>query len=126
VLGSGLLVGFVATTDLARATAFYRDVLGLEVVEETPIATTHSANGAVVRVTVVDQHSPPPYTVLGWTVRDIDELVTALGSRSVQFERFAGMDQDAHGVWTAPGGDRVAWFRDPDGNLLSVTEPRRN
>jgi catechol 2,3-dioxygenase-like lactoylglutathione lyase family enzyme len=122
MLGSCDLVAFVATRDLDRAAAFYRDVLGLEVVEQTPIACVLSANGTSVRVTRVDDFTPPSYTVLGWLVPDAHAAVRDLTTRGVTFERFAGMGQDDDGVWTAPSGDRVAWFKDPDGNTLSVTE----
>ena len=116
------LVAFVATTDLARARAFYADVVGLTVTEDSPFACVFDANGTAVRVTPVRDHTPAPFTVLGWTVRDMAASVRDLVSRGVGFQRFDGMDQDELGVWTAPGGDRVAWFKDPDGNVLSLTE----
>ena len=117
------LIAFVATRDLERAGAFYRDVLGLAPLEETPIAWVLSAHGTTLRVTLVDGFAPPPYTVLGWRVPDVHASVAGLAARGVAFERFEGMGQDDDGVWTAPSGDRVAWFKDPDGNLLSLTEP---
>jgi catechol 2,3-dioxygenase-like lactoylglutathione lyase family enzyme len=122
MLGASDLVGFVPTTDLDRAAAFYGGVLGLEPLDTSPVATTFDAHGTVLRVTLVDHLSPAPFTVLGWTVTGMDEIVRSLGARGVAFERFAGMDQDELGIWTTPGGDRVAWFKDPDGNVLSVTE----
>jgi catechol 2,3-dioxygenase-like lactoylglutathione lyase family enzyme len=123
MLGASDLVAFVATTDLARATSFYGDALGLGLKETTPIAVVFDAHGTLLRVTLVDQHSPAPFTVLGWSVDTIEDTVRALGGRGVAFERFAGMDQDDLGIWTTPGGDRVAWFKDPDGNVLSLTQP---
>jgi catechol 2,3-dioxygenase-like lactoylglutathione lyase family enzyme len=122
MLESSDLVAFVATTDLDRARAFYGDVLGLSVVEESPFACVFDAHGTQIRVTPVGEIRIAPYTVLGWAVADIVAMVRALGSAGVRFERFPGMDQDDLGVWAAPGGARVAWFTDPDGNVLSLTQ----
>ena len=116
------LVAFVATTDLARANAFYVTTLGLPVIEENPYACVCDANGTVLRITAVDALTVAPSTVLGWTVPDIVAAVAGLVDRGVTFDRFEGMAQDGLGVWIAPGGARVAWFRDPDGNRLSVTQ----
>jgi catechol 2,3-dioxygenase-like lactoylglutathione lyase family enzyme len=124
MLGASDLVGFVAATDLARAGEFYGITLGLEVVEESPVARAFDAHGTPLRVTLVESFVPQGFTVLGWTVDDIQSTVRALGDRGVGFERFAGMDQDDLGVWTAPSGDLVAWFKDPDGNVLSLTQVR--
>jgi catechol 2,3-dioxygenase-like lactoylglutathione lyase family enzyme len=122
MLASCDLMAFVATTSLARAKDFYLTTLRLPLIEESPYACVFDANGTVLRVTVVDTLTPAPYTVLGWTVPDIGEMVKSLVHRGVTFDRFPGMDQDEAGVWDAPGGARVAWFRDPDGNRLSVTQ----
>jgi catechol 2,3-dioxygenase-like lactoylglutathione lyase family enzyme len=118
------LVAFIATSDIDRARGFYCDVLGLAVVEESPFALVLDANGVMVRLTPVEAPVVAPYTVLGWRVGDTTSMgatVGALAMAGVERERFDGMEQDADGVWTAPGGDRIAWFRDPDGHLLSVT-----
>ncbi len=123
MLGTKDLVAFVGTTDLPRARAFYGGALGLSVVEEGPFACVFDAHGTSLRVTPVDEVAPAPYTVLGWTVPDVASTVAALAAVGVAVERFDGVEQDGLGVWQAPGGARVAWFRDPDGNLLSVTEP---
>jgi catechol 2,3-dioxygenase-like lactoylglutathione lyase family enzyme len=114
----------VATTDAGRAQVFYRDVLGLPLIEENPFASVFRANRVILRVSVVGELSPAPYTVLGWSVEDIEGMVKHLGERGVAFERFSfpGMDQNGLGIWTAPSGDRVAWFKDPDENLLSLTQ----
>jgi catechol 2,3-dioxygenase-like lactoylglutathione lyase family enzyme len=117
------LVAFVATSDLERARAFYCGVLGFEVVEESPFALVLDANGTTVRVTPVDAPVVAPYTVLGWQVTDTTATVRALAGAGIECERFEGMEQDADAIWTAPGGDHIAWFRDPDGHLLSVTGP---
>lgn len=116
------LVAFAPTRDLARAERFYAGVLGLTLVAQTPVACVLRAHGTTLRVTLVEDFNPAPYTVLGWSVPDIQATVRHLTERGVAFERFEGMSQDAAGAWTAPGGDRVAWFKDPDGNTLSITE----
>jgi catechol 2,3-dioxygenase-like lactoylglutathione lyase family enzyme len=121
-LGDAPLIAFVATTDLDRAHAFYAGVLGLRRIEAGPFANAYDANGTSLRVTRVDRHATAPYTVLGWSVEDVHARVAALVRRGVAFRRYAGVDQDEAGIWTAPSGARVAWFEDPDGNLLSLTE----
>jgi catechol 2,3-dioxygenase-like lactoylglutathione lyase family enzyme len=122
-LGAASVIAFVATTDLDRAHAFYGDVLGLERTEASPYANAYDAGGTSLRVTRVERVASAPYTVLGWRVDDITAAIGALGARGVAVRRFAGVEQDDEGVWTAPGGARIAWFEDPDGNLLSLTEP---
>jgi len=124
VLTGAALVAFVATTDLARSHTFYGEVLGLGYVETTPFANVYDAGGTRLRVTLVDRVASAPYTVLGWTVPDITAAIEDLATHGVPFERYEGVDQDSAGVWTAPGGARIAWFRDPDGNVLSLTQMR--
>ncbi len=123
-LGSQPVIAFVAATDAARAREFYRDVLGLRLVaEELPFALVFDANGTMLRVTFVQELTPARYTVLGWRVSDIAATAGQLREAGVRFERYQGMkDQDEQGIWTSPSGARVAWFRDPDGNTLSVTQ----
>lgn len=122
MLGGSAVVAFAATTDLDRARDFYGDVLGLELIEQTPFACVFRSGPGTLRVTRVDEMVAAPYTVLGWVVDDIAGTVRALADRGVACHRYGGMEQDADGVWTTPGGDRVAWFGDPDGNTLSVTQ----
>jgi catechol 2,3-dioxygenase-like lactoylglutathione lyase family enzyme len=122
MLTDAALVAFAATTDLARSHAFYADALGLRHVETTPFANVYDAHGTSLRVTLVQAVSPAPYTVLGWAVSDIHAEIADLEARGVAFERFEGVEQDGAGVWTAPGGAHVAWFRDPDANLLSLSQ----
>jgi catechol 2,3-dioxygenase-like lactoylglutathione lyase family enzyme len=116
------LVAFIATTDLERAHAFYGDRLGLRRVEANPYANAYDASGTQLRVTLVDRLVPARYTVLGWNVPYIHDAVAGLHSRGIAFERYDGLDQDDAGVWVAPSGAAVAWFRDPDGNVLSLTQ----
>jgi catechol 2,3-dioxygenase-like lactoylglutathione lyase family enzyme len=122
LLGSRDIVAFVATTSVAKAKRFYRDKLGLPLVEESPFALVFDAHGTMLRVTPVQKVEAAGYTVLGWQVPDIDDAVRRLRKARVRFERYAGMGQDRLGIWQSPGGARVAWFKDPDGNTLSVSQ----
>ena len=122
MLRSAELVAFVASTDGARARRFYQEVLGLRLVEETAYALVFDAAGTTLRVTFVEQVGPAPHTVLGWSVDDIQAIVADLVAQGVDPERYPGLDQDEAGVWRSPGGARVAWFKDPDGNVLSLTQ----
>lgn len=120
MLGAADLVAFVPSTDLAVSRSFYEGVLGLKMLEETPIALVADANGTILRITAVPDLAPHPFTVVGWQVPDVEAAVRELGARGVVFQRFEGMDQDELGIWQTPGPARIAWFKDPDGNLLSV------
>jgi catechol 2,3-dioxygenase-like lactoylglutathione lyase family enzyme len=122
VLASSDVIAFVSTTDLARARTFYEDVLGLPIVDENLYVIVFNAHGTTLRVTAVAEVAHPGYTVLGWRVDDISETVTRLDSLGIMAARYEGMEQDAQGVWTTPNGDRIAWFSDPDGNVLSLTQ----
>jgi catechol 2,3-dioxygenase-like lactoylglutathione lyase family enzyme len=129
VLKSHPIVAFVATKDPARARDFYANTLGLSLKSEDGFALVFDAGGTMLRVAIVRELQPAGYTVLGWIVPDISEAVRRLADRQVTFLRFGGLEQDDQGIWTAPGGAKVAWFQDPDGNTLSLTEferpPRR-
>jgi predicted enzyme related to lactoylglutathione lyase len=122
MLDAADLIAFAATTDLGRARVFYEQVLGLPVTEQTDLACVFDANGTMLRVTAVPEVARAGYTVLGWRVADITAAARDLSARGVRFLRFDGMEQDADGVWTSPGGGRIAWFADPDGNTLSLTQ----
>ena len=121
MLGSQSIVGFIPTKDFARAKTFYRDTLGLRVVSEDQFAVVFESAATMIRVVKVGDFTPVKFTILGWQVDDIDETAAALQKRGVVFERFPGMEQDEQGIWRAPGGARVAWFKDPDGNVLSIS-----
>ncbi|MEY2515509.1 MAG: hypothetical protein QOJ89_2867, partial [bacterium] len=120
-LAGAPLMAFAATTDLGAARAFYQRALGLPLTGESPIACTFDAGGTTLRVNTAETVIAAPYTVLGWTVTDIAATVGDLKARGVDFERFDGVEQDALGIWSAPGGALVAWFKDPDDNMLSLT-----
>lgn len=122
MLNASKIVAFVGTTMPDRARTFYRDTLGLRLAEEDPFALVFDASGTMLRVTTVAKVQPAGYTVLGWHVPDIRQAVDALSARGVAFQRYSGLPQDEAGIWTSPSGARVAWFTDPDGNTLSLTE----
>ena len=116
------LMAFLATADAARARAFYEGVLGLSFVSEDDFAVVYDAQGIELRLQKVRELTPQPHTALGWSVAGIDQVVRDIVARGGRFERFPPMQQDAAGIWKSPSGARVAWLRDPDGNLLSLTE----
>jgi catechol 2,3-dioxygenase-like lactoylglutathione lyase family enzyme len=122
MLGDSGLVAFLATTDATRARAFYEGVLGLRFVSDDPFAVVYSAGGVELRLQKVPQLTPQPHTALGWSVTGIDSMVAGIAARGGKFERFPPMQQDAAGIWQSPSGARIAWLKDPDGNLLSLTE----
>jgi catechol 2,3-dioxygenase-like lactoylglutathione lyase family enzyme len=121
-LGSYDVIAFVATANPSKAKAFYGDVLGLRLLGDDDFALVFDANGTMVRVQIVKECTPAPYTALGWKVPDIHAAVTQIQHAGVRFERYPWMDQDEQGVWTSPSGAKIAWFKDPDGNVLSLTE----
>jgi len=121
-LANSNIVAFAPTRDAVRAVIFYRDTLGLTLVNQDNFAAVFDANGIMLRVTPVPVLTPHPFTLLGWNVTDIAATARELAAKGVAFERYPGIVHDELGVWTAPGGAKVAWFKDPDGNLLSLTE----
>jgi catechol 2,3-dioxygenase-like lactoylglutathione lyase family enzyme len=122
-LGRHNIVAFVNVVDIDRATRFYRDTLGLSFMgEELPFALVFDANGIMLRLVIAKELPPIVGTVLGWQVPDAAAAVRELMSAGVEFERYSFMPQDDLGIWTTPTGAKVAWFKDPDGNLLSVSQ----
>ena len=115
------LVAFGATTDGTRAAAFYGGVLGLPIRSDDAFAITFDANGAGTK-RVEKFREPKPFTALGWQVADIGRVVKQLAASQIATERYSWLEQDSAGVWTSPSGARIAWFKDPDGNLLSVAQ----
>jgi catechol 2,3-dioxygenase-like lactoylglutathione lyase family enzyme len=122
VVSASRLIAFAGTKDPQKARQFYEGVLGLRLVADEPFALVFDANGTMLRLQKVEQTVALPYTALGWQVDDIAAIVRGLAAKGVSFERFEGLEQDELGVWTSPGGAKVAWFRDPDANLLSLTQ----
>jgi catechol 2,3-dioxygenase-like lactoylglutathione lyase family enzyme len=122
-LGKYDVVGFVSIVDVPRAKEFYRDTLGLTLLsEEPPFALVFDAHGIMLRLGMAKELPPAHGTVLGWNVPDIAAAVAELAEAGVHFERYPPMKQDESGIWAAPGGAKVAWFKDPDGNILSISE----
>ena len=122
-LAEQTILAFVATRDPDRAKKFYRDTLGLPLVsEDLPFALVFDVSGIMLRVTVVEKFDPAPFTVLGWRVPDITVAAKALQKAGVDFLRYPGLPQDEIGIWASPNGAKVAWFKDPDGNTLSLSQ----
>jgi predicted enzyme related to lactoylglutathione lyase len=122
MLADAPIMAFVSAVDLDRARAFYEEVVGLAVEEVNDFACVMRSGGTSLRVTRVESLAPQPFTVLGWEVDDIESTVDGLVTRGTTFERYDGMSQDERGIWTAPSGAKIAWFPDPDGNVLSLTQ----
>lgn len=116
------ITAFLPTTDSKKSKEFYTNILGLNLVSEDNFALEFEGMGSVLRITIVREFQPHPFTVLGFKIENIEQQVTALLHKNVTFERFNELDQDDLGIWTSPGSARIAWFKDPDGNLLSLTE----
>jgi len=116
------LVAFAATANPAGAAAFYIDVLGLTLRYEDDYAISLDSDGVELRLQKAERFSPQPFTTLGWQVPSVAEVVERLTRHGVAMERYPWLEQDARGVWSAPSGARIAWFKDPDGNLLSVAQ----
>ena len=123
MLDAQKVMAFVATRDGRRARDFYEGTLGLPVISDDDYALALDAHGTQIRIQKVALFMPHPFTALGWAVSSIDDTIEALRKCGVTFQRFSGMQQDERGVWRSPSGARVAWFKDPDGNTLSLTQP---
>ena len=123
MLATAKLVAFIPTKDAARARAFYEDTLGLRFVQDDNFALVMESNGTTIRIARIGDFTPYPFTVLGWAVEDIDAAVATLTAKGVEFNRYSFLEQSPNGVWTAPGNAaKVAWFPDPDGNTLSLSQ----
>lgn len=116
------LIAFATTTQPDKARSFYRDTLGLTLTAEEPIALVFDSDGVMLRVSIVKDLHPQPFTILGWEVPDISARLHELSAKGVTFEKYGFPGQDKDGIWSAPDGTLVAWFKDPDGNLLSLTQ----
>ena len=118
-------IAFVPTVKPEEARAFYEGTLGLRFVADDGFAMVFrmgAGPGVMLRVVRVAEHTPVPYTVLGWEVLSIEDAVDKLVGKSVRFTRYPWFTQDERGIWMAPEGSRVAWFADPDGNTLSLSQ----
>lgn len=118
----GSAIGFIPTRDAEAARRFYEGVLGMRFVSDDKFAVVLDAEGAMIRVVRAGDFTPQRFTIFGWEVNDIAEAVEDLKAAGVQFENYGLPGQGADAIWHAPGGDQVAWFKDPDGNVLSVSQ----
>ena len=122
MLSTSPLIAFIPSKDANRSRSFYEGILGLRFVSDDSFAIVMDSNGTMVRIVRVGEFTPAPFTILGWQVDDIHAKVAELGSNGVQFNRYPYFEQSQDGVWTAPNGAKVAWFPDPDGNTLSISQ----
>jgi len=122
MLTANKVIGFVPTQDSAKAREFYEGKLGFQFVSDDPFALVMRSGETMIRVSKAKDFTPAPYTILGWEVKDIEAVVRWLTSRGVAFEKYPFVLDEELGIWNAPSGDRVAWFKDPDGNVLSVSQ----
>ena len=126
MFGSNDLVAFVLTNDAARAKKFYGETLGLRFVSQDDFAVVFDAHGTMLRVSITANHTPAPHTIIGWQVPDIAAATAELAKAGIALERYSFLAQDETGVWNAPdGAAKVGWFKDPDGNVLSISQHAR-
>ncbi len=116
------ICAFLSTTNPANAKVFFSEKLGLKLQSEDSFALEYEIDGTVLRITTVNDLSPQPFTVFGFRIVNITDQVKALSAKGVVFEIFPALDQDDSGIWASPSGAQIAWFKDPDGNILSLTE----
>ena len=116
------VIGFLPTKDAKRARAFFEGTLGLQFVSDDPYALVMHSGATTIRIAKVEDFAPVPYTVLGWEVENIELVVSDLKTRGVTFEKYPFIQDQELGIWQSPGGAKVAWFKDPDGNVLSVSQ----
>ena len=122
MLSAGKLIGFVPTTDSDRSRKFYEDKLGFKFVSDDQFALVMQAGEFMIRIVKGAKFTPAQYTVMGWEVTDIEATVKWLNGRGVTFEKYPFVQDQKHGIWTTPNGDKVAWFKDPDSNVLSLSQ----
>ena len=122
MIETGKMVGFVPTKDYDKARAFYEGNLGFEFVSLDQFALVMKVGGHMIRISKIPNFTPLQATILGWQVADIEAVAKWLAGRGVATEKFPFVQDQELGIWTAPTGDRVAWFKDPDGNILSVSQ----
>lgn len=118
----GTPVAFVYTSDVERSIAWYRDVLGAAVREHDDYGAYLTGGAGLLRITALPALTPSEHPVVGWEVTDLAAWADALESHGVRFTSYDGMGQDERGIWTGPDGSRLAWFADPDGNVLMLSQ----
>jgi len=122
MLESGNMVGFIVTTDYEAARAFYESKLGLQFVSLDQYALVMNTGKNMIRIVKVKDFTPARYTVLGWEVDNIEAIVVWLREQGVDLEDYPFIQDRELLIWTAPTGDKIAWLKDPDGNVLSVSQ----
>jgi len=122
MLSDKKLTAFVQSLKPDQAKRFYKDILGLKLLSEDDYALEFDVKGTLLRVTTVLDLKPQPFTVLGWRVDNLVDEIRELNEKNILFERYDFLEQDKLGIWTSPNSTMVAWFKDPDGNILSLTE----
>jgi len=122
MLNQNKIIAFIPTKDADAARSFYEGLLGLRFVSDDAFAIVMDANGIMVRIVRVGDFTPAQFTILGWEVSDIQQSVAELAAKGLKFTRYPYFEQSPDGVWSAPGGAKVAWFADPDGNTLSLSQ----
>lgn len=123
MLTTGKMIGFLLTRDSQRAREFYEGTLGFQFVSDDPFALVMRAGDNTVRIAKsAEDFTPAGYTILGWEVQNIETVARWLIERGAILEKYPFIQNQELGVWTAPGGDKVAWFKDPDGNVLSISQ----
>ena len=125
MLDTAKMVGFVITTDYDKARAFYEGKLGFEFVSQDQFALVVRVGGHSIRIPRLADFKPQPFTVLGWEVGDIEAAVAWLTGQGVETEKYPFVQDKERGIWSTPNGDKVAWFKDPDGNVLSLSQHSR-
>jgi catechol 2,3-dioxygenase-like lactoylglutathione lyase family enzyme len=122
MLSDNKIKAFVPTTQPEKAKQFYLNILGLKLISEDDYALEFEGQGALLRIITVDKFEPHPFTILGWDVSDLAILIKSLNQLGVEFEKYNSFNQDNLGIWISPNKVKIAWFKDPDGNILSLTE----
>jgi catechol 2,3-dioxygenase-like lactoylglutathione lyase family enzyme len=122
MLASSKMIGFVPTKDSKIAREFYEGKLGFQFSSDDPFALVMKAGDSMIRIAKAKEFTPASYTVLGWEVANIETIVVWLKQRGVSFEKYPFIQNQELGIWTTPSGDKVAWFKDPDGNVLSLSQ----
>ncbi len=125
MLAFGKIVGFLLTKDYDKARAFFEGALGFQFVSVDQYALVMNAGGTTIRISKAPDFTPARSTILGWEVQNIEAVVTWLKNRGITFEKYPFVQDRELGIWTTPTGDKVAWFKDPDGNVLSVSQHHR-
>lgn len=122
MLSNATIKTFVPTVKPQEAKAFYQGILGFKLLNEDNYALEFDAGSVLLRVIIVPELKPQTFTILGWNVKNIEAIIRSLNEKGVICEKYEFMQQDGLGIWTSPNGSKVAWFKDPDGNVLSLTE----